>query len=145
MSWSTLIKRWRPRLAEIHQLTYGMVIENLHAHVLLKFLDRDFAGEAVIGAIEADHLGDDALDERRSLGEDGLQNGLLPLEGHDIARITISVGIARDVGDGLARLAIGDDALDLEGDPGVIVRDNLIILSPTWRGSVSRNHRPQSP
>ena len=90
-----------------------MVIENLHAHVLLKFLDRDFACEAVIGAIEAYHLGDQALDERRSLGEDGLQNCLLPLEGHNIARITISVGIARDVGDGLARVAIGGDALEL--------------------------------
>ena len=99
-----------------------MVIENLHAHVLLKFLDRDFAGEAVIGAIEANDLGDQALYERRSLGEDVLQNCLLPLEGHDIARITISVGIARDVGDGLARLAIGGDALDLEGDRDVIVR-----------------------
>ena len=64
-----------------------MVIENLHAHVLLKFLDCDFAREAVIGAIEANDLGDQALDERRSLGEDGLQNCLLPLEGYDIARI----------------------------------------------------------
>jgi hypothetical protein len=66
-----------------------MVIENLHAYVLRKFLDRDFAGEAVVGAIEADDLGDQALDERCSLGEDGLQNGLLPLEGYDIARIAI--------------------------------------------------------
>jgi len=49
-------------------------IENLHAYVLRKFLDRDFAGEAVVGAIEADDLGDQALDERCSLGEDGLQN-----------------------------------------------------------------------
>jgi hypothetical protein len=87
-----------------------MVIENLHAHVLLKFLDRDFAREAVIGAIEANDPGDQALDERLSLGKDGLQNCLLPLEGHDIARITISVGIAGDVGDGLAGLAIGGDA-----------------------------------
>jgi len=28
-----------------------VVIENLHAHVLLKFLDGDFARKAVIGAI----------------------------------------------------------------------------------------------
>jgi hypothetical protein len=69
-----------------------MVIENLDAKILLKFLDRDFAREAVIGAIE--------------VGEDGLHNCLLPLEDHDIARIAISVGIARDVGDGLAGLAI---------------------------------------
>src|SRR5205809_8037081 len=117
MSWSTLIKRWRARLAEIHQLPYGMVIENLHAHVLLKFRDRDFAGEVVIGAIEADHLGDHALDERRSLGADGLQNGLLPLEGHDIARFTISVGLARDVCDGLGRLALGGDAPELAVGP----------------------------
>jgi len=48
--------------------------ENLHAHVLLKFLDRDFAREAVIGAIEANDPGDQALDERLSLGKDGLQN-----------------------------------------------------------------------
>ena len=48
-----------------------MVIESLHAHVLLKFLHRDFAREAVIGAIEANDPGDQALDERRSVGEDG--------------------------------------------------------------------------
>src|SRR6267154_4231919 len=124
MSWSTLIVPLRPRLAEIHQLPYGMVIESLHAHVLLKFLDRDFAVETVIGAIEANDLGDQALDERRSIGEHGLQNCLLPLEGGDIAHIAISAGIARDVGDGLAGLVIGGDAIDLEGDPGVIVRDN---------------------
>jgi hypothetical protein len=35
-----------------------MVIENLHAYVLFKFLDRDFAREAVIGAIEANDLGE---------------------------------------------------------------------------------------
>ena len=63
-----------------------MVIENLHAHVLLKFLDRDFAREAVIGAIEANDPGDQAPDERLSLSKDGLQNCLLPLESHDIAR-----------------------------------------------------------
>src|SRR4030088_2799547 len=39
-----------------------------------QFLDRDFAGEAVIGAIEANDLGDQALYERRSLGEDVLHN-----------------------------------------------------------------------
>jgi hypothetical protein len=44
--------------------------------VLPEFFDRDFAREAVIGAIEADDLGDQTLDERRSLGEDGLQNRL---------------------------------------------------------------------
>jgi len=55
-----------------------MVIEDLHAHVLLRFLDRDFAREAMIGAIEANDLGDQTLDEWRSLGEDGLQNCLLP-------------------------------------------------------------------
>jgi hypothetical protein len=90
-----------------------MVIENLHAHVLLKFLDRDFAHKAVIGTIEANNLGDQALHKRRLLGEDGLQNCLLPLEGHDIARIAIAIGIPGDVGDGLAGLAIGCDALDL--------------------------------
>src|SRR5450759_436213 len=84
------------RLTEIHQLPYGMVIENLHAHVLLKFLDRDFAREAVIGAIEANDLGEQSLSQWHFLPENGLQNCLLPLEGHDIARITISVGIARD-------------------------------------------------
>jgi hypothetical protein len=103
-----------------------MVIEDLYAHVLFKFFDRDSACEAVIGAVEANDLCDQALDESRSLGENGLQNCLLPLEGHDIARITISVGIARDVGDGLAGLAIGGDALGLKGNPDVIVRDNLI-------------------
>src|ERR1035437_7745358 len=114
------------RLTEIHQLPYGMVIENLHAHVLLKFLDRDFAREAVIGAIEANDLGEQSLNQWHFLPENSLQNCLLPLESHDIARITISVGIARDVGDGLAGLAIGGEALDPEGDPGVIARNDLI-------------------
>src|SRR5258708_34551352 len=99
-----------------------------HVHVLPEFFDRDFAREAVIGAIEADDLGDQTLDERRSLGEDGLQNRLLPLEGHDIARIIISIGIARDVGDRLAGLTVGGNALGLERDPGTIARDNLTIL-----------------
>ena len=45
-----------------------MVIENLHADVLLKFLDRDFAREAVIGTIEANDLGDQAPDERHYFG-----------------------------------------------------------------------------
>jgi hypothetical protein len=67
--------------------TFGVVIENLQAHVLPEFFDRDSAREAVIGVIEADDLGDQTLDERRSHGEDGLQNRLLPLEGRDIARI----------------------------------------------------------
>ena len=67
----------------------------------------------MVGAIEANDPGDQALDQRHPLGEDGLHYCLLPLEGHDIARITISVGIARDVGDGLARVAIGGDALEL--------------------------------
>jgi hypothetical protein len=48
--------------------TYGVVIENLQAHVLPEFFDRDFAREAVIGVIEADDLGDQTFDERRSLG-----------------------------------------------------------------------------
>ena len=99
-----------------------MVIENLHAHILLKFLDCDFAREAVIGAIEANDLGEQSLNQWHFFPENGLQNCLLPLEGHDIARITVSVGIARNVGDGLAGLAIGGEALDLEADPGVIVR-----------------------
>jgi hypothetical protein len=105
-----------------------LAIHSLHAHVALKFLDRDFARKAVIGAIEADDPGDQAFDERRSLAENGLQNCLLPLEGQDIARIAISVGIARNIGDGLARLAIGDDALDLERDLDVIVGDDLIVF-----------------
>jgi hypothetical protein len=50
-----------------------MVIDDLHAHVLLNFLDRDFAREAVMGAIEANDLGDQAPDEtlarRRWLAE----------------------------------------------------------------------------
>ncbi len=75
--------------AQIHQLPYGMVIENRHAHVLFKFLYGDFAREPVIGAIETYHLGNQALYERRSLGEYGLQNCLLPLEGHDVARICV--------------------------------------------------------
>jgi hypothetical protein len=34
----------------------------------------------VIGAVKADQLGDDPLEQRRAVGEDGLQNGLLALE-----------------------------------------------------------------
>jgi len=41
------------------------------------------AREAVIGAIEANDLSIRRLMKRRSLGEDGLQNCLLPLEGHE--------------------------------------------------------------
>jgi hypothetical protein len=41
------------------------------------------AREAVIGATEANDLSIRRLMKRRSLGEDGLQNCLLPLEGHE--------------------------------------------------------------
>jgi hypothetical protein len=57
-----------------------MIVETLHAHAPLELLDRDLAGEAVIGAVKADQLGDDPLEQRRAVGEDGLQNGLLALE-----------------------------------------------------------------
>jgi hypothetical protein len=103
-----------------------MVIEKLHADVFLELLDRDLARKAVIGAVEPDDLGDQALDERQPLREYGLQNCLSPLEGHDIARTGISIDIARDIGDGLAGLAVGGDAFDLEYDPGVIVCNDLI-------------------
>jgi hypothetical protein len=38
--------------------TYGVVIENLQAHELPEFFDRDSAREAVMGVTEADDLGD---------------------------------------------------------------------------------------
>src|SRR5258705_4733748 len=68
------------RLAEIHQFPDGAVFEMLHAHAPLEPLHRDLAGEAVIGAVKADQPGDDPLEQRRAVGEDGLQNGLLALE-----------------------------------------------------------------
>jgi len=37
-----------------------MVIEHFHAYIPLKFLDRDCSREAVIGAIEANELGEQA-------------------------------------------------------------------------------------
>ena len=70
----------RSRLREIHQLPDGTIVETLHAHAPLELLDRDLAGEAVIGAVEADQPGDDPLEQRRAVGEDSLQDGLLALE-----------------------------------------------------------------
>ena len=46
-----------------------MIFETLHAHAPLELLDRDLAGEAVIGAVKADQLGDDPLEQRRAVGE----------------------------------------------------------------------------
>jgi hypothetical protein len=42
------------RLAEIHQFPDRTIVEMLHTHVPLELLDRDFAREAVIGAVKAD-------------------------------------------------------------------------------------------
>src|ERR1700681_4656956 len=81
----------RSRLAEIHQFPDGTIVETLHAHAALELLDRDLAGEAVIGAVKADQPGDDPLEQRRAVGEDGLHNGLFALERHDIARIGIVI------------------------------------------------------
>ena len=39
-----------------------------------------FAGEAMIGAVKADQPGDDPLQKRHVVAENGLQNGLLALE-----------------------------------------------------------------
>src|SRR6266849_2406173 len=68
------------RLAEIHQFPDGTIVETLHTQTPLELLDRDLAGEAVIGAVEADQPGDDPLQKRHALGENGLQDGLLTLE-----------------------------------------------------------------
>src|SRR6202022_2425683 len=68
------------RLAEIHQLPDGMIVETLHTHAPLELLDRDLADEAVIGAVKADQPGDDPLEQRCAVGEDGLQDSLLALE-----------------------------------------------------------------
>src|ERR1700737_1254397 len=70
----------KSRLAEIHQLPDGTIVETLHTRVPLELLDRDLAGEAVIGAVKADQPGDDPHEQRRAVGEDGLQDGLLALE-----------------------------------------------------------------
>src|SRR6202035_1460860 len=47
------------RLAEIHQFPDGTIVETPHTHAPLEPLDRDLAGEAVIGAVKADQPGDD--------------------------------------------------------------------------------------
>src|ERR1700730_14300217 len=70
----------RSRLAEIHQLPDRTIVETLHAHAVLELLDRDLAGKAVIGAVKADQPGDDALQKRHAVGENGLQNGFFALE-----------------------------------------------------------------
>src|ERR1700738_2960064 len=79
----------RPRLAEIHQFPDGTIVETLHACAPLELLDRDFASEAVIGAIKADQPSDDPLEQRRAFGEDGLKNGLFALKRDEIAQIGI--------------------------------------------------------
>src|ERR1700681_1154453 len=70
----------RSRLTEIHQFPDGMIFETLRTQAPLELLDRDLAGEAVIGAVKADQTGDDPLQKRHAVGENGLQNGLLALE-----------------------------------------------------------------
>src|ERR1700676_111249 len=70
----------RSRLAEIHQFPDRTIVEAFHTHAPLELLDRDLAGEAVIGAVKADQPGDDPLEQRRAVSEDGLQDGLLALE-----------------------------------------------------------------
>src|ERR1700694_5041752 len=70
----------RSRLTEIHQFPDGTIVETFHRHAILELLDRDLAGEAVIGAVKADQPGNDPLEQRRAVGEDGLQDGLLALE-----------------------------------------------------------------
>jgi hypothetical protein len=57
------------RLAEIHQFPDGTIVETLHTHAPLEPLDRDLAGEAVIGAVKADQPGDDPLEQRPAGGE----------------------------------------------------------------------------
>src|ERR1700732_2062302 len=70
----------RSRLTEIHQFPDGTIVETFHRHAVLELLDRDLAGEAVVGAVKADQPGDDPLEQRRPVGEDGLQDGRLALE-----------------------------------------------------------------
>src|SRR5260221_8975064 len=52
----------------------SMIFETLRTQALLELLDRDLAGEAVIGAVKADQPGDDPLQKRiiaRLIGFDG--------------------------------------------------------------------------
>jgi hypothetical protein len=51
----------RSCLAEIHQFPDGAIFETLHRHVPLEILDRDLAGEAVVGAVKANQPGYDPL------------------------------------------------------------------------------------
>src|ERR1700736_937659 len=118
----------RSRLAEIHQLPDGTIVETLHAHAPLELLDRDLAGEAVIGAVEADQPSDDPLEQRRAVGEDGSQNSLLALERHDIARIGIAIDVARDIRHRLAGLAVDRDAFRFKEYFGIVVGDDLAVL-----------------
>jgi hypothetical protein len=81
----------------------------------------------VVGAVEADQAGDDPLDQQRTLGEDGLQDGPLTLERHDVACIGVTIDIARDVRHRLAGLTVDRDAIGLKGDFGAVVGDDLAV------------------
>src|ERR1700738_4258131 len=116
------------RLAEIHQLPDGTIVETLHAHAPLELLDRDLAGEAVIGAVEADQPGDDPLEQRRAVGEDSLSDGLLAFERHNRARIGIVIDVARDIRHRLSGLAVDRDAIRFRGYFGIVVSDDLAVL-----------------
>jgi hypothetical protein len=92
-----------------------------------KPLDRHLAREAVVGAVKADQPGDDPPQERRPVGRNGLQDGSLALERHDIARTPVTVGVARQVGYRLAGLAVDRDAIRFKANPCVAVSDDRAI------------------
>src|ERR1700745_4293439 len=78
--WTSRSLRAGSRLTKIHQFPDGTIVEMLNTHIALEFLDRNLAGEAVIGAVKADQPGDDPLQKRHAVSENGLQDGLLALE-----------------------------------------------------------------
>src|SRR4030081_2132237 len=128
-----MVRNFRPlragsRLAEIHQFPDRPVVETLHTSAPLELLDRYLARKAVIGAVKADQAGDHPFQKRHAVGEDGLQNGLLALECHDIMCIGIVIGVACDIRPRLAGLAVGRDPIRFKGYFGVIVSDDLAVL-----------------
>ena len=65
-----------------------------------------------------------SLNRRQLVGEHLPQNRRFALEGHDIARISIHVGIAGDVGDRLAALLVGRYAVGREGRLDLVIGDD---------------------
>jgi hypothetical protein len=84
------ILRYGP--AEIHSVPNRVAIESFNTGVPRKPLDRHVAREAMVGAVKADQPSDGPRQEWRPVGRNGLQDGFLALERHEIARTPVTVG-----------------------------------------------------